>query len=344
MKKCRAAMTTIVLLALASAPVWAQEEIVNIGITSEGLRQATESTSLLLADPILTELLAPEEDTFPGGEPPQAGDIAIGGRIEVRDSQKSGVLTPSYRISERFSVKATVPLIWQRRLAYTDGDAEASGIGDIAVDLAYDWPHELAEGRLRLDLQVKFPTGDSEKMDGDRLVPLGTGSLDYSFAALFARELGNWGFVGNAFLRRATVNEKVVELVDADDADLLSTTTYELSAGNQFGLAAHFRRALNDKWDAHLGTNLLFVGDGEAEYETRDNQGSPKVTGGYDIENGMKLVDGLVGVSMRLGFLRPYVGLRLPLLSSYSRGGDDPDRDLAIMLQIIYQPRMVSHG
>jgi hypothetical protein len=334
-------MTMLILVCLAGTST-AQEEYFSVDLTSEGLRQASESTELVVADPTVSDQINCELDLFveADGEYRDSQEqpvMGISTSLEVSSTQKSGIVTPYYHFKERFVAKALIPLIYKRTLHYHDGDAEASGIGDVALNVRYDWPLEDDSRKWLLDLQAKFPTGDSEKMDGEHLVPLGTGSLDFILSSAYSRAFSNWSFLGKAFVRKNTINSKTVELMDGAGA-LVTTSEYDITAGNQLGLACHFRRQLNEKWDGYLGANLLVVGDGETEYTTSYADGTPDLAGSYANNQGMKLMNLLPGVSYNLGLIKPYLGLRIPLFSSYNSEVEPDSRDLTVVIQFTYKP------
>ncbi|MBK7702558.1 MAG: transporter [bacterium] len=171
-------------------------------------------------DPTMAPLIVPTADEFPPAPAPDAAvgadksmmGVGVGGYFEVTGDQKAGLLTPSYRFSPAFVLKARVPLIFERTLQYWGTEASAGGLGDVVLDAEYARPLSAPGSVVRLQLSAKLPTGDEEKMDGIYAVPLGTGTLDLIGRAQYARSTPTNGLLASLLYRKNTPNETITDL------------------------------------------------------------------------------------------------------------------------------------
>ncbi len=330
---------------------------VELTVTTEGLREATSSTELYLSDPTYSFILVPpvEELMPPPSADAGAKDGALGSPdaetwrpgfgveslFEVSDHQTCFVLGPYYRVKERLWLKARLPLIFERTMTYYDAEPSASGLGDLSLQVDYAWPMPAKTTSLRTRLDVVVPTGDSEKMDGDYLVPLGTGAWGFSLGGQYARQTSRSGFLANLAVRLNTANSMTVQHVQADT--VLATITNDITNAPSLAVSLFGWRSLTPKLAAHLGTSLLVAGDGETEFSQRDAAGVV-TEGSYGNGQGMVVLDLYPGVTYRLGPLNPFLGVRVPLVSSYDVERDREDRDVAVILQFTYQPGRMHHA
>ena len=338
------------LLAGASL-AWAQPGV-ELTVTTEGLRETTSSTELFLNDPTNRFLLVPpvEElmppaaasarDQEPGAPEPWQGGVGVTSLFEVSQRQKCFVLGPFYRATERLWLKARLPLIFERTLTYYDAEASAAGLGDLSLQADYAWRPRAAKDHLRTRLDVVVPTGDSEKMDGEHLVPLGTGAWGFSLGGQYARQRSNWGCLANLAVRRNTANGLTVQYMQADT--VLATVASDITNASSVALSLFAWRSVTPRLAAHLGTSLLVVGDGKTEFSRRDAAGAV-TEGSYGNGQGMAVLDLYPGVTYRVGRLNPFLGVRIPVISSYDVERDREDREVAVLLQFTYQPGRMRH-
>jgi hypothetical protein len=341
---------------LAGANAALAQPGVELTVTTEGLREATSSSELFLSDPTnrfilvppVEELMPPAAATFgekdgDGGE--GAGEtwrdgVGVTSLFEVSRQQRCFVLGPFYRAAERLWLKARMPVIFERTLTYYDAQPSASGLGDLSLQVDYAWPLRAAKTQLRTRLDVVVPTGDSEKMDGEYLVPLGTGAWGFSLGGQYSRQTPRWGCLANLAVRRNTANSLTVQYVQADT--VLATVANDITNASSLALSLFAWRSVGPKLAAHLGTSLLVVGDGTTEFSRRDAAGAVS-TGSYGNGQGMVVIDLYPGVTYRLGRLNPFLGVRIPVVSSYDVERDREDRGVAAILQFTYQPGRMRH-
>jgi hypothetical protein len=282
----------------------------------------------------LTMTFADDFAPAPEDAPPAAGP-SVGAYVEVSDHERMALISPAYSFTPSLRATARIPWITERKRVYWDREATASGLGDIAVDLEYT--RDLAPGQqLRLLGSVKLPTGDQEKEDDGYAVPLGTGSVDVLGRVRYTRSTWRTGLTLSAMYRVNGEGEVVREYI-ASDPTWNSTTTTRTTAGNQLVLSAFGRHRLGGRWWLNLGVSMLKVGDGEESWETEYADGSA-FDGSYDLEQRGTLVDLFPGVSAEVGPLTPYLGVRVPLSTSWDNEFLLEDRDTAVVFQVSYKP------
>ena len=296
-------------------------------------------------DPAVAPLVLPGMDAF---APPPATEgvaaepispLSVSGYFDVTEQLRLFQVGPAYAFTPAFRAKVRVPWIIERRLAYYAHEATASGLGDVAVDLEYARTFASSGQRVGLLASVKLPTGDEEHLDSeDYAVPLGSGSVDVLLRGSYARSTARSGLLGSLLYRVNAAGEMVNQWIDPGDPGHVQTTTTRTTAGNQFVAAAFGRRELARRWWMHLGISLMVTGDGKQEVETTDNAGLPPSSWDTDLAQRGTLVDLFPGVSYRVGSLTPYLGARVPVMTSYDLAGQDESRDTAFIFQVTYRP------
>ena len=300
-------------------------------------------------DAVVAPLVLPTVDDFaptPADDPLVTGaaiaPIGVGAYFDVTDDLKSAQISPSYTFSKAFKAKVRIPFIFERRMHYFGDEATASGLGDIGMDVEYTHPFGGPGQRLRFQATVKLPTGDDEAEDDGYRVPLGTGSVDLMARAQYARSAKRYGLLVTGLYRLNSANETISEYVDTVDPSNNSTTTDRLTNANQFVGSAFARHKLGDRWWLHLGASIMVTGAGKLEGETTYADGSPTFSSEYDLGQKSTLVDLFPGISYELGVITPYVGVRLPVITSYDDDFIDDSRDTAFILQLSYRPQRLA--
>lgn len=337
-----AVIELIILLFVSFGCSSAQEDIY-VTITTEGLLSTIASTDLLLSDPTITSSILPPANDFRRnyeGDRRQRGFISNFGLntlFEVGSKQRNWVFTPYYDVTSNLSIQVGIPYILQRTMKYYDKDVTASGIGDVTIDASYIWPFADSGNVFNTRVCVKLPTGDSEAMDGGYLVPLGTGSLDFLIGSKFVKDTYKYSLLGNLLFRKNGVNKKTVQMIDASDPSHMITSDYDITNGDMFNISTFGRLAVGSRWELWLGAGAVVIGDGETKYTTVDNQSSTTETGGFSNNQGMTLLDLYPGLTYNLGIIKPYFGLKIPVVSSYKNDVDKESRDLTFIAQLSYQ-------
>ena len=337
------AVIELIIFLFVSFGCSSAQEDVYVTITTEGLLSTISSTDLLLSDPTITPSILPSADDFGtnydgyGRKGGFLSNFGVNTLFEVSSKHKSWVLTPYYDITPNLSVEFRVPYILERTMEYYDREAEANGIGDVTIDASYIWPFADSGNVFNTRFYVKLPTGDSEAMDGGYLVPLGTGSFDLMIGSKFVKDTYRYSLLGNLLFRKNGVNKKTVQMIDASDPSHIITSNYDITNGNMYNLSGFGRLLVAPRWELWLGAGAIIVGDGETKYTTVDNQTTTTEIGEFSNNQGMTLLDVYPGFTYSFGVVKPYFGLKIPLLSSYENDVDKESRDLTFIVQLNYQ-------
>jgi len=293
--------------------------------------------------PALAPMVQPDLDDFiadvPTTDPAEAaGPLSMSAYTEVSDKLSVISLAPRFRLTDDLRVRVRLPWVLQRKLEYFGHDATASGLGDISADLSYRRNLGGRHQRLEFTGSVKLPTGDDEHVDDDGYaVPLGTGTVDLIARGQYARQTKTVGLLVSALYRLNSAREVTTEWASFNDPTQMVRSTTSTTSANQFVGAAFGRYRAGEKVWVHLGAALTMTGNGESETETID-----PVTGttnnSFELEQGSTLLDFFPGVSYSLGLLQPYLGLRIPVATSYDNDFIEESRDTAVVLQVTYSP------
>jgi hypothetical protein len=82
----------------------------------------------------------------------------------------------------------------------------------------------------------------------------------------------------------------------------------------------------------------MLTGDGEMETEVTYDDGTPGYESEMDLAHASTLVDLFPGVSREFGKLTPYLGVRIPVVTSFSEDAVELDRGVSVTLQVSYRP------
>lgn len=265
---------------------------------------------------------------------PAPSPFGVSAYTEVTDELSVISLAPRFKVTPWLQAKVRVPWILERKMMYPfpeSHEATASGLGDISVDLSYR--QTFSGGRQRLDLtgSIKLPTGDDEKMDGDDRVPLGTGSVDLMARGQYALRGNRYGLLASALFRLNSAGGEVIYDYGGGYRDIQTTTNAGQLTGAAFG-----RYQAADKLWVHLGGAVTMTGDGKQETEYLTPTGSD--TDETDLQQGSLLLDVFPGVSYQVGPLQPYLGMRIPVVTSYDSDLLEEERDTAVVFQVSYNP------
>lgn len=332
----------LLLLLLLSSCVFAQVDIY-VPITTEGLMNTIRSTSLVLGDPTITPTTVPSTNDFQtncNGHLRGEGfmsNFGVNTSFEVSSKHKNWVVAPFYNVTSNLCVEVRLPYILRRTMEYYDHNATAGGIGDVSFDAGYTWPFADSGNVFHTRLYVKLPTGDSEAEDGGYLVPLGTGSLDLLISSRFVKDTYSYSLLGNVLFRKNGVSKKTVQVVDSSDPSHVVTTDYDITNGDMLCFSTFGRLLMSPRWEVWLGAGAMIVRSGETKFTTIDPQVGTPEEGRFSNEQGMTLLDLYPGFTYSLGVVRPYFGLKIPVVSSYEGEEERESRDLVFILQLSYQ-------
>ena len=263
-----------------------------------------------------------------------ASNAGVATYFEVTSKQKAGLLTPFWKFNPNFKVKARIPLIWNRTQEYQNHDATNSGIGDITFEGEYKRFCRRLNGLMGFQLSLKAPTGDDEPGNDDDNYPkpaLGTGTWDYVGRATYARSTPTSGLVASVLYRKSGSSETETQA---------GTWIYtnETTSGSQKVLSTFYRHRINSKLWWCLGASLALLGDGEWTNTSKDTTTGNETTNDGDLDTSGKMLDLYPGISYQMGPIAPFIGLRIPVMTSYDADNVDEDRDAALIVQFTYNP------
>ncbi len=297
------------------------------------MAQENHHPNEVIYDATVAPLIVPTGSDFAPdpGEEKSADKAGINTYIDVTENIQAGVLTPFYRFSPKFAMKAHVPIIWNMTRNFGGSDINASGLGDITFDGEYTHPLATPGTRLRFAASVKLANGDDENTVEDDSgfpvdMPLGTGTTDYVLRGQYAKSTPKKGLLFALMYRKPSPTETVSVVGSV-------TQTTKDTASNQIVASAFGRKRINPSWWAHMGLSIMMLGDGEKI--TQYSDGTPDFDWGANRAG--TLIDIFPGVSYALGKFNPFLGLRLPLSTSFdnTRG---TDRNVAFIFQFSYRP------
>lgn len=291
-------------------------------------------------DPTVAPLVVPTVEDFTSelSETDSAdksilANSGVSSYFEVGSTQKIGLLTPYYRYSKALAFKVRLPLIWNRTLDYGTEERSASGLGDITLESEYSRFMHAWNGLLRMQLSLKLPTGNDEPDEVDNFYEpaLGTGTLDVIARGIFSRATPTYGYVASLLYRQNSSSE---ESYTNDYGAGPITDTYTYTQASQIVASAFYRYLLQPRVWLHVGASVLLLGDGEEKY-TSTGPTPPSTT---SLNQGGTLIDIYPGISYQMGPINPFIGVRIPVSTSYDNEFAGTDRDMAFIVQFTYQP------
>lgn len=246
-------------------------------------------------------------------------------------------MSPFYRFSPKFAMKAHVPIIWDLTATFGTEDLSTSGLGDVTLDGEYVHALKTPGTQLRFSASVKLPTGDDENTVKDSSdfewgLPLGTGTTDYVLRGQYAKATPKRGLLFGVLYRKNSPTETIYDVGGGN------TQTDKDTAPNQLVLSAFGRHRASPKWWLHMGVSILKQGDGE--FITQYSDGTPDFDWGANRAG--TLIDIYPGVSYALGKFNPYLGVRLPLKTSYDNDTFDTERKMSFIFQFSYRPESLN--
>jgi hypothetical protein len=98
-----------------------------------------------------------EDDEEGSGAEKSGEKVGVNTYVDVSEHMKAGVVTPFYRFSPKFAMKAHVPIIWNMTRSFFGTDVTAKGLGDITLDGEYTHALSSPGALLRFSASVKLP-------------------------------------------------------------------------------------------------------------------------------------------------------------------------------------------
>jgi hypothetical protein len=113
-----------------------------------------------------------------------------------------------------------------------------------------------------------------------------------------------------------------------------NTSTTKTTRASMIVASAFGRQRINNNWYGHLGVSAIKLGDGKSE--TEFSNGSPTVDNGANMAG--TLIDIFPGISYALGKFNPFLGVRIPVSTSYDNTFRSDERDMSFIFQFSYRP------
>ncbi len=316
---------TLIPLFIAACLSCASGQI-DITFTAAG-DNINESTELLLSDPLVNQISLFTPPNFlekrktalaASEEKARELTIAVGFDAELSERNRSFTL-PLSCAYKNFNFAAGLPYIHSRKIKYSDGVREVSGLGDIFLNAGYTLGTETT--MLNGGLFVKLPTGDDEKMVDGRLMPLGTGATDY-VAMLSSMKI----------FSRFAFNAKCVYKINGVSKRAHLTYTEKIANGNMFTFSGNFDYFLSSRWVA--GGWIIFTSVGEGTTDIEHNDGSSET--GISNKQNMILLDVAPNLFYYLWGADITLFMRIPVVTERNEANTEDSRGVTVLLKICH--------
>ncbi len=328
----------ILFCCLLTLPAFAQNEI-NFSFVTEGIQTATRNTDILMDDPSVSSSVYGESGArkagFGDGIQPGFG---LGAEIQISPSTKA-ITIPVGFTWRNFQVNMWAPLILNRTMKYTGYEASTSGVGDITFRLGYPFRYELFADKTSWfypELKIKIPTGDAEANDSGYLVPLGTGSLDFTVGISGWLQLNEKsGFDLRTQYRMNGTDDRIAQTII--DSDII-TTTYDVKNGNFWFLSGEYSRMvrtfLNDRLhlNGFAGISLMLHGDGTTDWFSTSELTSENASGSFSNYQSMTLVDLSLGAELTAANYTVRTLIVIPAITNRHELSRDDNRSIAFRI------------
>ncbi len=223
-----------ILIAINTEQLLSQETI-SITFTPEGVETVTESTDQLLTDPLNNN-----DSQYTGNLENIENQLfnfstTVGMSVDISENSKA-ITIPFMFTYDEFLFDVSVPYYLSRKMIYSDGIKETSGLGDLSVGV--DYLKEINKIWYQANFDVKLPTGDENKLVDNYLIPLGSGSTDYSISAKISKYFeNNFSFHGSLSYRFNGEVDRTIKLKHFNEDGTergIETIDYTITNGNVF--------------------------------------------------------------------------------------------------------------
>lgn len=156
-----------------------------------------------------TEQPAPSGTT--AAPPAEIAGVGIGAGLNVILSEhvKGFSLPLSYKFTPNLRMSVNIPYISKTLTGeFTGEELTTSGLGDIFTNIGYRYGDEATFVQGITYFGVSLPTGASKQFEGRReVLPLGTGSYDFTINQTASKLLGNFRLIGSLGYRYNTKSD-----------------------------------------------------------------------------------------------------------------------------------------
>ncbi|MBN1970901.1 MAG: transporter [Candidatus Delongbacteria bacterium] len=323
-------MKIVFMLLLLVSALYSQS--LEISFTNPGVDNFTTQTGHLIADPSSASDFKSIVKQQSESEASEKSNFGIGVETFVNEDVKYVTIPLQYTISN-FVLKAEVPYIFNKKLNYFEDSAEASGIGDIRFSISYNTLFN--EIFFSITPGIKFPTGDYDSTDGNLLVPLGTGSMDYTFSIHLLKDFTEtFGLEGGFFTKFNGTSEKKAEIINEEDPAQNQIIDYEITNGAIFKFDVCGNYYFMDNMTFALNTGLTVMTEGSKDKTITYTDGSSdKLTDLSNEQDGLYL-DISPYITYRFLRLNLTAGVSIPVFTQRNDNNTEDDRTISLFTKI----------
>lgn len=305
---------------------------VNMTFITEGIGTVIGSTELVENDPFVQEVTGHIPIVGSLGESANLGEFLVGAGAETFVSSKNQRITIPLKFAyEKFIFGASVPYYFKRTISYVDKDVEASGVGDVSVNVGYG--DFFSGGYWSLATFVKLPTGDDENVEDGYLAPLGTGSTDFSgvFSLIFYRDRFTFG--GSALYKFSGVSTKTAEIKYSDDS--IETVDYDIKNGDVISFNLYTDYDVTQRFVVTGAFNIANIGEGETDISHKFEDSSQNYDEkGISNKQDMFYVDFKPSVTYSLDFADFTLGGKIPVMTERNEDNTEEDREAGVFFKV----------
>lgn len=330
-------MKRILLLAFVS--LWANSNIFsqNIGfyLIKENVETIMKNPNLITCDPQVLDYSFDFLGSMEFLDTPRKGDEQglASGFLDNFNLYGEMVVTPGsimLRLPIRytlgnFRLSLTLPYYFSRSMNYTHGTVSAYGLGDIQSAVTYRLKGKNFQSEFIVD--AKLPTGNHNKLVKGYLVPLGTGSYDFSAGNSSQYTINKLSFLGNVHYRVSGAHQRLVEITynDFDGTELIN---YSITNGNTFIANLTGRYKLGYGLSVMAGVNAINNGSGSFSRKHSYSWDEPdKEFLNQNAHQDFTYVDLSVALAYNIYGFYLFANFRPPLYTLYNQLNTEQKRD-----------------
>lgn len=331
----------IIFLLISCLPyaIYAQADL-ETTFTTEGIESVITSTESIIDDPMDLVSEYPGVSTNEENSFPEYG-LDLGMEMLVTKNNKVYSIPLSFS-HYKWNFRASIPYYFQRQMNYALKEAETSGLGDIYTGIGYNF--EVFNLDFYSELGIKLPTGDDVAKDGSYLVPLGSGSTDFSLLIAANKTLNddfNLGF--GAFIKQNGESSKTGEIIHNDNPDGDINTTditslkYDVTNGNLFKVYTRLDWFLSYGFSADFKLIMKIFTEGSTDktYSYSWNDDKDKFTG-ISNKQDMLLIDFTPKITYSISLFEIGLGLNFPLVTNRNDDNLEEERSISSVLKFNY--------
>jgi hypothetical protein len=331
----------VIILVMFIAPLMKAQEVITLEFVTEGIETTTHSTDLILDDPSASSAIysadtaleeSTEQNPAEENSSNMGGDFSFSPEMEISATTSSFKIPISYKF-KGIKFKGNIPYIFKRTMSYSNYDAESAGVGDIS--LAASYASKLKDSKAwGANVEIKLPTGDAEALDGDYLVPLGSGSVDFSLGVEYLMPFLSGKLQFGSTIRINGSGTKKTEATDETGGGVISTS-YDITNGSLIVLKCLYARVLKPRLSGTLQTSCVIIGDGETDWKRTDEADNAS-QGNYSNRQGTFLLDLTPGVRYHFKHFYTYLNFSIPLITARDDLNREDDRSLSFRFGMKY--------